>query len=72
VSATRLTLSNDYVSYSCSLFADAVSDKVTEATSGAQKEGNKAVAKDSNADASTRATAAKDAVGNKMDETKVR
>jgi hypothetical protein len=34
--------------------------------------GNKEVAKDSNADASTRATAAKDAASNKMDEEKVR
>jgi Glucose-repressible protein Grg1 len=39
-------------------------------TSGASKEVNKNVAKDSNADVSTRATAAKDAVGDKFDETK--
>ncbi|KAI4260502.1 MAG: hypothetical protein L6R42_004016 [Xanthoria sp. 1 TBL-2021] len=36
----------------------------------AQKEGNKEVAKDSNQGIGERATAAKDAVGNKMDETK--
>ena len=50
--------------------ANYVGDKVNEATSGASKEANKSVAKDSNADVSTRATAAKDAVGDKMDETK--
>ncbi|UZJ51816.1 hypothetical protein CBS101457_001136 [Exobasidium rhododendri] len=50
--------------------ANAVSDKVTEATSTASKEGNKSVAKDDNASLSTRATAAKDAAGDKVDETK--
>ena len=50
--------------------ANYVGDKVNEATSGASKEANKNVAKDSNADVSTRATAAKDAVGNKFDESK--
>lgn len=39
-------------------------------TSGASKEANKEVAKDPNVDLSTRATAAKDAVGDKMDEHK--
>ena len=39
-------------------------------TSGASKEANKSVAKDSNADASTRLTAGKDALGDKMDESK--
>jgi hypothetical protein len=41
-----------------------------QATSGASKEANKNIAKDSNVDLSTRATAAKDAVGDKMDESK--
>merc|ERR1711964_663405 len=48
----------------------AVGDKASELTSGASKEANKNVAKDSNADASTRATAAKDALGDKLDESK--
>lgn len=39
-------------------------------TSGTSKEANKEVAKDSNVDMSTRATSAKDAVSDKMDETK--
>ena len=39
-------------------------------TSGASKEANKSVAKDSNADVGTRASAAKDALGDKVDETK--
>lgn len=47
-----------------------VGDKVSEATSGASKEANKSVAKDSNASLGTRASAAKDAAGDKMDETK--
>lgn len=47
-----------------------VGDKINEATSGASKEANKDVAKDSNASLGTRANAAKDAVGDKMDESK--
>lgn len=39
-------------------------------TSGASKEANKDVAKDSDASLSTRATAAKDAAGDKLDESK--
>merc|ERR1712225_37034 len=50
--------------------ANYVGDKASELTSGASKEANKNVAKDSNADASTRATAAKDALGDKLDESK--
>jgi hypothetical protein len=46
--------------------ANYVGDKVNEATSGASKEANKNVAKDSNADVSTRASAAKDALGDKV------
>ncbi|MCJ1462606.1 Glucose-repressible protein [Pseudocyphellaria aurata] len=37
---------------------------------GAKKEGNKELAKDSNLSISDRATAAKDAAGNKLDESK--
>lgn len=47
---------------------NAASDKVTEMTSGASKEGNKQVAKDSNASAGTRAQAGMDALGDKKDE----
>lgn len=47
-----------------------VGDKFNEATSGASKEANKNVAKDSNASLSTRASAATDALGDKVDETK--
>lgn len=47
-----------------------VGDKFNEATSGASKEANKNVAKDSDASLGTRATAAKDAAGDKVDETK--
>jgi hypothetical protein len=43
-------------------------EKVQEGLSGASKEGNKQVAKDSNAGIGTRASAAKDAVGDKVDE----
>jgi Glucose-repressible protein Grg1 len=50
--------------------ANFVGDKVSEATNTASKETNKSVAKDSNADVGTRATAAKDAVGDKFSETK--
>ncbi|KAI9898302.1 hypothetical protein N3K66_006662 [Trichothecium roseum] len=45
-----------------------VSDKVQQATSGASKEANKEVAKDSDAPIGTRASAAKDALGDKADE----
>ena len=51
-------------------FLSYVSDKVNEATSGASKEANKNVAKDSNASLGTRGEAAKDAIGDKLDETK--
>ncbi|KAI1655632.1 glucose-repressible gene protein [Daldinia decipiens] len=50
--------------------ANYVSDTVKGATSTASKETNKQVAKDGNADFTTRASAAKDAVGDKFDETK--
>jgi len=47
-----------------------VGDKANELTSGASKEANKNVAKDSDASIGTRASAAKDALGDKADETK--
>jgi len=50
--------------------ANFVSEKAKEATSGASKETNKQVAKDSDASLGTRASAAKDTVGDKMDEQK--
>ncbi|RVX68128.1 Glucose-repressible protein [Exophiala mesophila] len=50
--------------------ANFVGDKFNEATSGASKEANKNVAKDSNASLGTRAEAAKDAAGDKLDESK--
>ncbi|KAL6822291.1 glucose-repressible protein Grg1 [Trichoderma camerunense] len=50
--------------------ANYVGEKVQQATSGASKETNKQVAKDSDASLGTRASAAKDAVGDKMDESK--
>ncbi|EWZ40402.1 hypothetical protein FOCG_13618 [Fusarium oxysporum f. sp. radicis-lycopersici 26381] len=46
-----------------------VAETVQQATSGASKEANKEVAKDGNVPISTRATAAKDALGDKIDET---
>ncbi|KAM4062971.1 glucose-repressible protein grg1 domain-containing protein [Hirsutella rhossiliensis] len=49
--------------------ANYLSETVQGATSGASKEANKQVAKDGNVDISTRATAAKDAVGDKLDQT---
>jgi hypothetical protein len=49
--------------------ANNVSETVQGAASGASKEANKSVAKDSNASLGSRATAAKDAVGDKIDET---
>ena len=48
--------------------ANYVSDKVKEATSGASKEANKEVAKDSNAGFETRARAGVDAISDKIDE----
>ncbi|KAL2212195.1 hypothetical protein CC79DRAFT_1364477 [Sarocladium strictum] len=48
--------------------ANFVGEKVQEATSGASKEANKNVAKDSNAPIGTRASAAKDALGDKAEE----
>ncbi|KAK0385383.1 hypothetical protein NLU13_7859 [Sarocladium strictum] len=45
-----------------------VSETVQGAVSGASKETNKEIAKDSNASIGTRASAAKDALGDKMDE----
>ncbi|KAL6819459.1 glucose-repressible protein Grg1 [Trichoderma sp. SZMC 28015] len=50
--------------------ANYVGEKVQQATSGASKETNKQVAKDSDASLGTRASAAKDAIGDKMDESK--
>ncbi|KAH8179602.1 glucose-repressible protein grg1 domain-containing protein [Sarocladium implicatum] len=50
--------------------ANFVGEKVQEATSGASKEANKEVAKDGNAPIGTRASAAKDALGDKADESK--
>ncbi|KFA67537.1 hypothetical protein S40285_04247 [Stachybotrys chlorohalonatus IBT 40285] len=47
-----------------------VSESVQQAASGTQKEANKEVAKDNNASLGTRASAAKDALGNKADESK--
>ncbi|MCJ1395295.1 Glucose-repressible protein [Xylographa bjoerkii] len=49
--------------------ANYVGDTVQQGLSGASKEANKSVAKDSDASVGTRASAAKDAVGDKMDET---
>ncbi|KAL6855764.1 glucose-repressible protein Grg1 [Trichoderma novae-zelandiae] len=50
--------------------ANFVGEKVQQATSGASKETNKQVAKDGNAPVGTRASAAKDALGDKVDESK--
>ncbi|MCJ1240801.1 hypothetical protein MMC14_008805 [Varicellaria rhodocarpa] len=49
---------------------NSVVDTAKEYTSGASKEANKSVAKDSDASLGTRASAAKDAVGDKVDEEK--
>ena len=46
-----------------------VGESVNEMTSGASKEANKNVAKDSNQSIGTRASAAKDAASDKLDET---
>merc|ERR1712061_180473 len=48
--------------------ANYVSESIQGATSGASKEANKEVAKDPNVNVSTRATAAKDAVGDKVEQ----
>ncbi|KAK1993051.1 glucose-repressible protein [Colletotrichum falcatum] len=50
--------------------ANYVSESVQQAGATASKEANKNVAKDSDAGVGTRLSAAKDAVGDKMDETK--
>ncbi|KAM7204342.1 Glucose-repressible protein Grg1 [Rhypophila sp. PSN 637] len=50
--------------------ANFVGDKVQSATSGASKETNKEVAKDSNAGVGTRLQAAGDAIGDKASESK--
>ncbi|RSL40219.1 hypothetical protein CEP53_013510 [Fusarium sp. AF-6] len=50
--------------------ANYVAEKAQEATSGASKETNKQVAKDSDASLGTRASAAKDAIGDKAQEKK--
>ncbi|KAH6611096.1 hypothetical protein Trco_001116 [Trichoderma cornu-damae] len=50
--------------------ANYVQEKVQQATSGTSKEANKQVAKDSNAPVGTRTSAAKDALGDKLDEQK--
>lgn len=47
-----------------------VGDKANEAVSGSSKEANKQVAKDSDASLGTRASAAKDAASDKLDESK--
>lgn len=49
--------------------ASSASETVQQGVSGISKEGNKEVAKDSNAPAGTRAEAAKDAVSDKASET---
>lgn len=56
----------------CRNAANSVSDTVSQATSGASKEGNKQVAKDDNASLGTRASAAKDAAGDKVNEEKAK
>ncbi|CAM1508395.1 Fc.00g052430.m01.CDS01 [Cosmosporella sp. VM-42] len=50
--------------------ANYVAETAQKATSGVSKEGNKEVAKDNNAGIGTRASAAKDALSDKADETK--
>ena len=50
--------------------ANYVGDKASEMTNAASKEGNKNVAKDPNVDLGTRATAGKDAIGDKVSESK--
>ena len=50
--------------------ANSASETIQQGVSGTSKEANKQVAKDDNASIGTRASAAKDAVGDKADETK--
>jgi hypothetical protein len=50
--------------------ANYVSETVQQGAATASKETNKEVAKDNNASVGSRVTAAKDAVGDKMDESK--
>ncbi|TRX87874.1 hypothetical protein FHL15_011236 [Xylaria flabelliformis] len=50
--------------------ANYVSDSVKSATNAGSKEANKSVAKDNDASIGTRASAAKDAVGDKFNEEK--
>ncbi|KAH6652190.1 glucose-repressible gene protein [Truncatella angustata] len=50
--------------------ANYVADTAKGATATTSKEANKQVAKDGNADLSTRLSAGKDAIGDKVDETK--
>ncbi|KFY38804.1 hypothetical protein V495_00345 [Pseudogymnoascus sp. VKM F-4514 (FW-929)] len=50
--------------------ANYVSEQAQKATSGTSKEANKEVAKDNNSAMGTRASAAKDAVGDKINESK--
>jgi len=50
--------------------ANSASETVQQGISGTSKEANKQVAKDDNASVGTRASAAKDAVGDKADESK--
>ncbi|PKX97721.1 putative glucose repressible protein Grg1 [Aspergillus novofumigatus IBT 16806] len=50
--------------------ANYIAESVQQATSGASKETNKQVAKDSDAPIGTRASAAKDALGDKAHESK--
>jgi len=49
--------------------ANYVGESVQQAASGASKEANKSVAKDNDASLGTRASATKDMVGDKFDET---
>ncbi|KAL8951393.1 MAG: hypothetical protein Q9222_002643, partial [Ikaeria aurantiellina] len=50
--------------------ANYLSESVQQAASGTSKEANKEVAKDNDASIGTRASAAKDAIGDKAGETK--
>lgn len=52
------------------LYSNYVKDSTNEALSGTSKEANKEVAKSSDASLGTRAEAAKDALGDKIDESK--
>jgi len=50
--------------------ASSASETIQQGVSGTSKEANKQIAKDSNVPAGDRASAAKDAAGDKVDETK--